>query len=152
MYMNTTKKHHPNHKSYQMLKLVVISLCFILVETLISFILLSFYSFDLYQNFSAAILWNFWRLLFHGLPYFIALYLFTKHINMNHKKIVIAIQIFNLLIYLLFSFASTSIWGNNVPLAPEGLLFWSTCISTFFSPLIAFKLGIFRVLNKYIKY
>lgn len=152
MYMNTTKKHHPNHKSYQMLKLVLLSLSFITIETLISFILLSFHSFDLYQNFSAAILWNFWRLLFHGVPYFIAFYLFTRFINMNHKKIVIAIQIFNLLIYLFFLFASTAIWGNNVPLAPGGLLFWVTCINTFLSPLIASKLGIFKVLNKYIKY
>lgn len=150
--MKTTDKYQPNHLSYFLLKLVLLFFSFILIETLCSFILLSIHSFDLYQNFSATILWNFWRLLFHGLPYFIALYLFTKHINMNHKKIVFAIQIFNLLTYFLFSFVTISIWGNNVPLAPEGVLFWVTCITTFLSPLIASKLGIFKVLNKYIKY
>jgi hypothetical protein len=89
-------------------------------------------------------LWNFWRVLFYGLPFIILYFLLFKYVvNIKLYKPLL-LSIFNLIVYVVLSVLSRVIWGKNVPLPPEGIMFWITCVAIFLSPLILGKVAYFR--------
>ena len=89
-------------------------------------------------------IWNFWRVLFYGLPFIILYFLLFKYVvNIKLYKPLL-FSIFNLIVYVVLSVLSRVIWGKNVPLPPEGIMFWITCVAIFLSPLILGKVAYFR--------
>lgn len=89
-------------------------------------------------------IWNFWRVLFYGLPFIILYFLLFKYVvNIKLYKPLL-LSIFNLIVYVVLSVLSRVIWGKNVPLPPEGIMFWITCVAIFLSPLILGKVAYFR--------
>lgn len=81
-------------------------------------------------------LWNFWRLLFYGLPYLILNFLLIKHVKKIKFHQPLLFAFFNLFIFVALSILSRIIWGKNIPLPPQGTMFWITCLAIFLSPLI----------------
>ncbi len=82
-----------------------------------------------------SVLWNFWRVLFFGLPFLILYFLLFKYVGSIKLYKPLLFSSFNLLVYVGLSISMTLVWGKNVPLPPEGM-FWVTCVAIFLSPLI----------------
>lgn len=58
-------------------------------------------------------------------------------------------SIFNLLVYILLTFLSRIIFGKNIPLSPEGIMFWITCLSILLAPIVLGFIPYFRgLMNK----
>jgi hypothetical protein len=89
-------------------------------------------------------LWNFWRVLFYGLPFIILYFLLFKYLGNIKLYKPLLFSIFNLLVYVSLSILSRVIIGKNVPLPPEGLMFWITCIAIFSSPIILGHIPYFK--------
>jgi hypothetical protein len=90
--------------------------------------------------------WNLWRVLFFGLPFIIFyLFLFKYFRNIKLNKPLL-ISLFNISVYVSLSVLSRVIWGENIPLPPNGIMFWITCIAIFSSPLILAKVPYFKKL------
>lgn len=121
-----------------------------IIETMCSFLLvLLYYSFDTFDikgSFDSAILWNLWKALFYGLPFLILYFLLFRYVG--HIKLYkpLLFALFNLSVYVALSVLSRIIWGKNVPLPPEGTIFWATCISIIISPIILGQMPYFRKL------
>lgn len=88
--------------------------------------------------------WNFWRVLFYGLPFILLYFLLFKYIGNIKLYKPLLFSLFNLSVYVALSVLSRVIWGKNVPLPPEGIMFWITCISIFLSPLILGQVPYFK--------
>lgn len=131
---------------YISLFLVEITGCFLIV--LFYYI---FESFDIKGSFDAAILWNLWRILFYGIPFIILYFLLFKYFGKIELYKPLLFSLFNLLIYVLLSILSRVIWGKNVPLPPEGIMFWVTCVSIFISPIVLGQLPYFKKLMEVYK-
>lgn len=123
--------------------------CLILMETVIS--ILFFLLYNLFQGYNyfynsinVPIGWNFWRLLFYGLPFLILYFSLFRYFGKKKLYKPLLFSIFNLLVYVGLSVLSIVIWGKNVPLPPEGILFWVTCVAIFLSPLILGQLLYFK--------
>jgi hypothetical protein len=114
------------------------------VEIIVGFLLLFLYSSNYKGNFDGVILWNFWRVLFYGLPFVIFYILFFKYFGNIKIYKPLLFSFFNLVIYILMSYLSEVIWGKNVPLPTRDLMFWITCISIIISPLILGQIPYFR--------
>lgn len=91
-------------------------------------------------------LMNFWRLLFFGLPFLILYFLLFKYFGNIKLYKPLIFSLFNLLVYVSLSVLSRVIWGKNVPLPPEGIMFWVTCIAIFLSPLTLGQVPYFKKL------
>jgi hypothetical protein len=124
------------------------------VEILIAFISLVLvalfqYGFDLFFIKGAwrdTGLWSFWRVLFYGLPFIILYFLLFKYVGNIKLYKPLLFSLFNLSVYVALSVLSRVIWGKNVPLPPEGIMFWVTCISIILSPLILAQVPYFKKL------
>ena len=120
------------------------------IEAVISFLVVllyySFESFDVKGSIDSAILWNFWRVLFYGIPFMILYFLLFKYIGNIKLYKPLLFSLFNLFVYVALSVLSRVIWGKNVPLPPEGTMFWVTSVAIFFSPLILGQIPYFRKL------
>jgi hypothetical protein len=103
-----------------------------------------FESFDIKGSFDSAILWNLWRVLFYGLPFVVLYFILFKYFGNIKLYKPLLYSIFNLSVYISLSLLSRLIWGKNVPLPPEGIMFWTTCISIFLSPIILGQIPYFR--------
>lgn len=116
-----------------------------LLESLISYFALLFYFSDAdYRGcFRAVAMWDLWRLIFYGLPFIIFYFLFFKYVGNIKQYKPLLFSIFNLLAYVSFSVLSKVIW-RNVPLPPEGIMFWIACISIIISPLILGQILYFK--------
>lgn len=118
------------------------------IETISCFIIVLFYfifgTFDLKGSFDSAILWNFWRVLFYGIPFIILYFLLFKYVGNIKLYKPLLFSLFNLFVYVSLSVLSRVIWGKNVPLPPEGLMFWITIISIFLSPIILGQIPYFK--------
>ena len=90
--------------------------------------------------------WNFWRVLFYGLPFMLLYFLLFKYVGNIKVYKPLLLSLFNLSVYVALSVLSRVIWGKNVPLPPEGIMFWTTCISIFLSPLLLGKISYFKKL------
>ena len=125
-----------------------------IVEVLIVFISLVLlalfqYGFDLFfinGAQGATVLWNFWRVLFYGLPFIILYFFLFKYFGNIKLYKPLLFSLFNLLVYVGLSVLSRVIWGKNVPLPPEGTMFWVTSVAIFLSPLILGQIPYFRKL------
>jgi len=91
-------------------------------------------------------LWNFWRVLFYGLPFIVLYFLLFKYFGNIKLYKPLLFSLFNLLIYVSLSVLSRVIWGKNVPLPPEGIMFWITCIAVFSAPNILGQIPYFKKL------
>ena len=91
-------------------------------------------------------LWNFWRVLFYGIPFIILFFLLFKYVENIKIYKPLLFSLFNLLIYVSLSVLSRVIWGKNVPLPPEGIMFWITCIAVFSAPNILGQIPYFKKL------
>jgi hypothetical protein len=121
-----------------------------IIETTCCFLIVIFYfsfeTFDLKGSFDAAILWNFWRLLFYEIPFIIffgLLFRFNTLINLKYKPVIFSI--FNTSIFVLLAYLAEITWGN-VPLATEGIMFKVTYLSIFLAPLVLGKIPYFKKL------
>jgi hypothetical protein len=114
-----------------------------IMEVLISFVALILIdisqhgidSFFINKAWNGSGLWNFWRALFFGLPYIILHILLFQYVVKIKLYKPLLISLFNLTVYVKLSVLSKVIWGENVPLPPEGIMFWVTCAAIFLSPL-----------------
>jgi len=122
----------------------ILYLSLFLIEIIGSYLFLIFNSFDYKGCVNAVVLWNLWRLLFYGLPFILLYLLFFKYFKKINLYKPLLFSLFNLLIYVSLSNLSTIIWGNNVPLPPEGIMFWLTCLSIFLSPIILGRIPYFK--------
>ncbi len=120
-----------------MKKFLLINTILFIIELFITFSILVFYqSLDFGSSFDATCLYNFWRLMFFGIPYLITYSLINKWIvNINFFKPFVY-SFFNLIIFLILVLLSKLIWGENVPLPPKGIMFWVTCVSIFLAPMV----------------
>jgi hypothetical protein len=129
-------------------------------EIVIIFILLTFvalfqYGFDLFYIKGAwrdTGLWSLWRVLFFGLPFIILYFLLFKYVVYIKLYKPLLFSFFNLLTYVLLSVLSRGIWGKNVPLPPEGIMFWVTCVSIIVSPLVLWQFSYFKRLMQTLSY
>lgn len=125
--------------------------CLFLLETVIS--ILFFLLYNLFQGYNyfynsinVPIGWNLWRVLFYVLPFLLLYFLLFKYFGNIKLYKPLLFSIFNLLTYVTFSILSRVIWGKNVPLPPDGILFWVTCVAIFLSPLILGQIPYFQKL------
>ena len=116
------------------------------VEVIGCFLLIFFNSSSLKGNFNGAILWNFWKVLFFGLPFIMLYFLLFKYFGNIKLFKPLLFSLFNLMIYILLSVLTRIIWGKNVPLPLEGIMFWITCISIIISPIILGQIPYFKML------
>ncbi|MRM83914.1 hypothetical protein D1003_08825 [Riemerella anatipestifer] len=135
---------------FTMNKVLILYISLFIVEITSSFFLVFFYcsfeEFNLKGSFSVTILWNVWRVLFYGVPFIILYFLLFKHIrNINIYK-PLSFSLFNLFVYVDLSILTRVIWGKNIPLLPEGTMFYVTCIATFISPLVLGQIPYFKKL------
>jgi hypothetical protein len=125
--------------------LLEVVLCFFLILLFEGFSLKDI-NFYLNRAWYGSGLWNFWRVLFYGLPFVILYFLMFKYIgNINLYKPLL-FSLFNLFVYVGLSVFTRVVWGKNVPLSPEGIMFWVTCIAILLSPLILGKIPYFQKL------
>jgi len=116
------------------------------VEVINCFLVLFFYSSSFKGNFNGATLWNFWRVLFFGLPFIIMYFLLFKYVRNIKLYKPLLFSLFNLLVYVSLSVLSRAIWGKNVPLPPDEIMFWVTCVAIFLSPIILGQIPYFNKL------
>lgn len=134
----------------KVINFIILYVSLFVVETMSSFFTVLLYfisdSLDFKGSFDSATLWNFWRVLFFGLPFIILYILLFKHVGNIKLYKPLLFSLFNLLVYVSLSILSRVIWGKNVPLPPEGIMFWVTCIAIFLSPLILGQIPYFKKL------
>jgi uncharacterized membrane protein HdeD (DUF308 family) len=90
--------------------------------------------------------WNFWRVLFYGVPSIVFYFFLFKYVGNIKLYKPFLFSLFNLFVYVTLSVLSRVIWGENVPLPPEGIIFWITCISIVLSPIILGQIPYFKKL------
>ena len=125
-----------------------------IVEILIVFISLVFnalfqYGFDVFFIKGAwrdTGLWNFWRVLFYGLPFIILYFMLFKYVENIKLYKPLLFSLFNLFVYVGLLVFTRVVWGKNVPLPPEGIIFWVTCLAILLSPLILGQIPYFKKL------
>jgi len=128
--------------------LSILFISIFIFENITSFIFLIFKSQNYSQNFDGVILWNFWRLLFFGLPYLLFFSLSYKYFKNIKIQDHLVLSIFNLFFYLFISILIKIIWGKNIPLPLNNIMFLITCLSILVSPIILGKIPFFRNLMK----
>ncbi len=134
----------------KVISFLILYVSLFIIETIGCFLIVLFYfifdSLDFKGSFDSATLWNFWRVLFYGLPFIILYFLLFKYVGNIKLYKPLLFSLFNLLVYVVLSVLSRVIWGKNVPLPPEGIMFWITCISIILSPLILGQVPYFKKL------
>ncbi len=134
----------------KIINFIILYVSLFIIETIGCFFVVLFNnifdSLDFEGSFDSVILWNFWRVLFYGLPFIILYFLLFKYVETIKLYKPVLFSLFNLLIYVGLSVLSTVIWGKNVPLPPEGIMFWVTCLAIFLSPLILGQIHYFKKL------
>lgn len=132
----------------KVISFLILYVSLLIIETVSCFLIVLFYfifeSIDFKGSFDAAILWNLWRIIFYGIPFILLYFLLFKYFERIKLYKPLLFSLFNLLIYVLLSILSRVIVGKNVPLPPEGMMFWITCIAIFLSPIILGRIPYFR--------
>ncbi len=132
----------------KIIKFIILCVSIFIIETINSFLIVLFYfivdSLDFKGSFDSATLWNFWRILFYGLPFIIVYLLLFKYIRNIKLHKPLLFSIFNLLIYVVLSIFSRIIWGKNAPLSMDVMMFYVTCIAIFISPVILGQIPYFK--------
>lgn len=126
----------------------IIYIVLFIIETITFFLIVFFYfifeSVDFKGSFDTAILWDLWRLLFYGLPFVILYFLLFKYMGNISLYKPLLFSFFNSLVYVSLSVLSRVIWGKNVPLPPEGIIFLVGTISIFIAPIILYQIPYFK--------
>lgn len=128
-------------------KLINFSILYIsllIVETVSCFLMLFLVSSNYKGNFDSSAIWSFWRVLFYGLPFTILYFILFKYMGYIKLYKPLLFSLFNLFVYVALSVLSSVIWGKNVPLPPEGIMFWVTCVSICLSPILLGKIAYFK--------
>lgn len=140
------KKHTMN----KVVNFIILYISLFIIETIISFLLVFLYfivdSLDVKGSFDSATLWNFWRVLFYGLPFAILYFILFKYFGNIKLYKPLLYSLFNLFIYVSLSALTRIIWGKNVPLSMETMMFYVTCLAIFLTPLILGQIPYFRKL------
>lgn len=136
----------------KVISFIILSISLFFIETIACFFIVLFYfifdSLDFIGSLNSTILWNFWRVLFYGFPWIIFYFLLFKYVGNIKLFKPLIFSLFNMSIYVALSILSRVIWGKNVPLPPEGIMFWITCVSILISPFILRELPYFKNLMK----
>lgn len=134
-------------------KFVILYVCFLLMETIVSILLLFTRGiFDQYNTLRAfrfnvinvPIGWNLWRLMFYSIPLAIMFFVLFKYFNrlgISYKFVVFSI--FNALIFAGLNLLYKLHRGLPTLEFTESL-FWITVISIFLSPIILGQISYFR--------
>ena len=132
----------------KVISFLILYVSLFIIETIGCFLIVLFYfifdSLDFKGSFDSATLWNFWRVLFYGLPFIILYFLLFKYVGNIKLYKPLLFSLFNLSVYVALSVLSRVIWGKNVPLPPEGIMFWVGIISIFLAPLILGQIPYFK--------
>jgi hypothetical protein len=131
---------------------LALNITLLIVEMLISFICLIVIDFTKYnvdrffinKAWIGTGLWNFWRLLFFGLPFILLYLLLFKFLGSIKLYKPLLFSLFNLSVYVGLSVLTRVVWDKNVPLPPEGIMFWITCTAIFLSPIILGQIPYFN--------
>lgn len=102
--------------------------------------------FNIRRSWLGSAQWNFWRVLFYGLPFIVLYFLLFKYVGNIKLYKPLLFSLFNLSVYVGLSVLTRIVWGKNVPLPPEGIMFWVTCISIILSPIILGQIPYFKKL------
>jgi hypothetical protein len=137
----------------KLINFTILYISLFVIETVGCFLIVLFYfifeSLDFKGSFDTAILWNLWRLMFYGLPFIALYFLFFKHFGSIKVCKPLLFSIFNIFVYVLLSVLSRIIWGKNIPLPAEGIMFWTACASIFLAPIVLGFIPYFRgLMNK----
>ena len=134
----------------KILRFIILYSSLFIFETIGCFLMVLFYfifdSLDFKGSFDAAALWGFWRIFFFGLPFIILYFLLFRYFENIKLYKPLSFSLFNLFIYVVLSVLSRVIWGKNIPLPPEGIMFWVSCVAIFLSPLILGQVNYFKKL------
>jgi hypothetical protein len=126
-----------------------------IIETIGCFLIVLFYftsdSLDFKGSFDSVILWNFWRVLFYGLPFRALYFLLFKYVGNRKLYKPLIFSFFNLFVYVTLSVLTRIIWGKNIPLSLQVAMFWITCIAIFISPIVLGKIPYFKKLMKRVR-
>lgn len=132
----------------KVISFLILYVSLFIIETIGCFLIVLFYfifdSLDFKGSFDSATLWNFWRVLFYGLPFIILYFILFKYCRNIKLYKPLLFSLFNLSVYVVLSVLSIVIWGKNVPLPPEGIMFWVGIISIFLAPLILGQIPYFK--------
>lgn len=134
----------------KVISFIILYISLFIIETIGCFFMVLFYfifdSLDFKGSLDSAILWNFWRVLFYGLPFIIFYFLLFKYVGNIKLYKPLIFSLFNMSVYVALSVLSRVIWGKNVPLPPEGIMFWVTCVTILISPFILGEVPYFKKL------
>ena len=128
---------------------VILYVCFLLIETLISVVLsliyeaLNRYGSYLYNSINVPIGLNLWRLMFYYLPLTILFFVLFKYFNrlgISYKPVVFSI--FNVLVFVGLNFLYKPMDLPSFEI--NEFLFWITCISIIISPIVLGKIPYFK--------
>lgn len=132
----------------KVISFLILYVSLFIIETIGCFLIVLFYfifdSLDFKGSFDSATLWSFWRVLFYGLPFIILYFILFKYCRNIKLYKPLLFSLFNLSVYVVLSVLSRVIWGKNVPLPPEGIMFWVGIISIFLAPLILGQIPYFK--------
>lgn len=132
----------------KIINFIILYTSLFIVETIGSFLMILFYfvsdSLDFKGSFDSAFLWNFWRMLFYGLPFLILYFLLFRFVGNIKIYRPLLFSFFNLFIYVGLSVLTRIIWGKNAPLSIVVMMFWVSCIAIFISPLILGQIPYFK--------
>ena len=80
--------------------------------------------------------WNYLRTLFYAAPSVILYLMFFRYLLKIKLYGSLLFSIFNLATFVSLSILSRLIWGKNIPIDPEEMVFLITCLVIFVSPII----------------
>ncbi len=130
-------------------KLVILYVCFLLIETLMSVILsliyglLNKYVSYLYNGVNVPIGLNLWRLMFYSIPLILIFWVSFKYFNRIEIYKPVVFSIFNVLVFAGLNLLYKLHKGLPTLEFTESL-FWITVISIFVAPIILGQIPYFR--------
>lgn len=142
-------KYQKHAISDNMTRFIILYISLFTIETIGCFLMIFLYSIPephFKGCFDVTTLWNFWRVLFYGMPFIILYFIFFKYIANIQLYKPLLFSLFNLFVYVCLSVLTRVVWGKNIPLPPEGIMFWITCLAIFLSPLILGQVSYFKKL------
>ncbi len=138
--MNKIKFFSITYISIRLIETLIILISFIMIATFQ-------YGFDLFFIKGAwrdTLLWNLWRAVYYGLPFLILYLLLFNFLKKKLRYKPLLFAILNLLVYVFLSVSARIIFGKNIPLPPEGIAFWVTCIAITVSPIMLGQIPYFK--------
>ena len=134
----------------KVISFLILYVSLFIIETIGCFLIVLFYfifdSLDFKGSFDSATLWNFWRVLFYGIPFILLYFLLFKYVGNIKLYKPLLFSLFNLFVYVGLSILTRVVWGKNFPLSMDVMIFYVTCLTIFLSPLILGQIPYFKKL------